>query len=200
MFRRLVTQQHAQIQSTARMQWIQPLQSLQTRNSRLFNVTASRFSSSATPNSNSTFEPATETPKTNTVSSFVKRFRDGEFDPLGRMQETFKHLLLWLLVASLAFELRTLRQDADDFKRTALVKEKKLCDEIDELRRKHDPLFVEPKLEAGAGSSSDGKTLEAEVALLPKEVYVRDTRETGQAAEEIVLGGGSHTGTKINLF
>ncbi|KAI8620948.1 hypothetical protein BC830DRAFT_1096433 [Chytriomyces sp. MP71] len=77
--------------------------------------------------------------------SLLQRLRAGAFDPFGRFKANLRNLILWILTGSLAYDLKTLRQDSEDFKKTALITERALCDRIDALRAIHDPTFVQPQ-------------------------------------------------------
>ncbi|KAJ3143085.1 hypothetical protein HK100_011384 [Physocladia obscura] len=63
-------------------------------------------------------------------------------DPLARLKHTFGDLLLVAVIVSLGYDLRAVRADADDFKRTSFLKERSLVARIDSLRARNDPSFA----------------------------------------------------------
>ncbi|KAJ3076204.1 hypothetical protein HDU98_005088 [Podochytrium sp. JEL0797] len=164
-----------------------------------------RFST-ATPSAPPTTQQPDDKPQPEGLAKFMKRIRDGDFDPFGRFKRTFRDLLLWILCGSLMFDLRSLRQDADDFSKTAAIKERKLLREIEEIRAVWDPAFVAPerKEEEPVESRSDrGAEMPARTGLPPgfrsgsppgERGSVRPSREQPPVPVERVAA----TGTKIH--
>ncbi|KAI9329353.1 hypothetical protein BDR26DRAFT_872661 [Obelidium mucronatum] len=141
-----------------------------------------------------------ESPEKTGLAKYVQKFRDGDFDPFGRFRRTFKELMLWVICASLAFDLRTLRQDTDDFKKTAEVKERILSRELDELRRVWDPTYTEEEngnndsvasSNVVHGSSNAGG--DREVAVVEKLIPL--SKPSTSASEAVSISG-----SKVSVF
>ncbi|ORY49613.1 hypothetical protein BCR33DRAFT_735037 [Rhizoclosmatium globosum] len=151
------------------------------------------------------------------LSKFIHNLRSGAYDPFGRFKATFADLLLWLLVGSLAFDLRTVRQDTDDFKRTAAIKDRKLVKEIHELRKVWDPAYdgsLWDESEEEGGENVDGDGLESggakkvgqveEIVVIQPVVVVAPiptaTAVVSTEKEKAVPSNGPVDVTKVTVF
>ncbi|KAJ3344580.1 hypothetical protein HDU83_005076 [Entophlyctis luteolus] len=131
------------------------------------------------------------------TGGILQRLR--EYDPLHRFKRTFGDLLLLLACASLVYDLRSVRAEAADFRRVAMLREKKLVAEIDAVRRECADLAA-----AGGASPPDRSS-----TVLAEDVASESVRrevarfEDVTSVDEIVLDASASSSAspkRVSIF